>query len=208
MRINAYFKEFKKEIVQDELFSEGFVEMQNDNVVDFSVFAKIETEKELVGFAISKLSENKEKFLNYIKFSNNILISNILKFDDLKKEIYFFKNNQPIALSFTDEFKLEETAFYKVWYDDHNNITRYELLENIYKDSAYDLYVSMPTTNKDILAELLEMTSDEGNCEIEILFSDSLEILKPKNSILLTKTVFEHIKKLLKDLPFYFQPKE
>ena len=40
------------------------------------------------------------------------------------------------------------------------------------------------------------------------LFSDSFEIVKPGKSILLTKTIFEKIKKLLKDLPFYFEPKE
>ena len=205
---DIYFKELKNEAAQEELFSEGFVELQDEEIDDYSIFEKIELEKELIGFAISELSENKEKFLNYIKFENNILISNILKFDELKKEIYFFKSNQPISLNFTDDFKLEETAFYKVWYDDGNNIIRYEILENIYKDSAYDLYVSIPSTSKEILAELLEMTTDEGNCEIEILFSDSFEILKPGKSILLTKTGFEKIRKLLKELPFYFQPKE
>jgi DNA polymerase III alpha subunit len=208
LQINdIYFKEFRNEAVQDELFSEGYVELKDDDVDDYSIFEKIELEKELVGFAISELTDNKEEFLSYIKFENNILISNILKFDDTKKVIYLFKNNQPIALNFKDEFKLEESAFYKVWFDDENNITRYEVLENIYKDSAYVLYVSIPSTNKEILTGLLEMTGDEGNCEIEILFSDSFEILKPGKSILLTKTIFEKIKKLLKDLPFYFQPK-
>ncbi|MCK5760832.1 MAG: hypothetical protein KAH33_06030 [Candidatus Delongbacteria bacterium] len=205
---DIYFKELKKEIAQDELFSEGYVEMQDDDIKDLSIFEKIEIEKELVGFAVSKLSENKEDFLNYIKFEKNILISNILKYDDERKEIYFFKKDQPIALNFTDDFKLQDTGFYKVWFDDTNNITRYEILENIYKDSAYDLYVSIPSANKEVLTELLEMTSDDGNCEIEILFSDSFEIVKPGKSILLTKSIFEKIKKLLKDLPFYFEPKE
>jgi DNA polymerase-3 subunit alpha len=209
LQINdIYFKESKNEAAQDELFSEGYVELQDEDVDDYSIFEKIEIEKDLVGFGISELSDNKEEFLNFIKFENNILISNILKFDDTKKVIYFFKNNQPIALNFKDEFKLEETSFYKVWYDEDNKITRYEGLENIYKDSAYDLYVSIPSTNKGILTELLEMTSDVGNCEIEILFSDSFETIKPGKSILLTKTIFEKIRKLLKDLPFYFQPKE
>ncbi len=208
IKINdLYFKELKKETTQDELFSEGYVEMQDDDIADFSIFEKIRIEKELAGFAISKMPENKEEFLNYIKFNNNILISNILKFDESRKEIYFFKNDQPIALSFTGDFKLQESAFYKIWFDDENIITRHEILENIYKDSAYDLFISLSTSNKDILSELLEMTSDEGNCEIEILFSDSLEILKPGKSILLTKTNFEKIRKLLKDLPFYFEPK-
>ncbi|MBN2790045.1 MAG: PHP domain-containing protein [Candidatus Delongbacteria bacterium] len=209
LQINdIYFRELKNEAVQDELFSEGYVELQDDEVDDYSIFEKIELEKELVGFAISELSHTKEEFLSYIKFENNILISNILKFDAVRKEIYFFKDNQPIALNFNDEFILEESAFYKVWYSEENDITRYEVLENIYKDSAYVLYVSIPSTNKDILTGLLEMTRDEGNCEIEILFSDSFEIVKPGKSILLTKTNFEKIKKLLKDLPFYFQPKE
>ncbi|MCK4981146.1 MAG: hypothetical protein KAS62_12170, partial [Candidatus Delongbacteria bacterium] len=209
IKINdLYFKELKKETPQDELFSEGYVEMRDDDIADFSIFEKIRTEKELAGFAISKIPENKEEFLNYIKFNNNILISNILKFDKSKKEIYFFKNDQPIALRFSGDFELQESAFYKVWFDDENIITRYEILENIYNDSAYDLYISLPSDNKEILSDLLEMTGEDGNCEIEILFSDSLEIVKPGNSILLTKSNFEKIKKLLKDLPFYFEPKE
>jgi DNA polymerase III subunit alpha len=72
----------------------------------------------------------------------------------------------------------------------------------------FRLHLSLETTDGQILNELIEMTNPEGNCDIEIFFSDTKESIVISKFIRLEDIKVYRIKRLLKDIPFYIRIKE
>jgi DNA polymerase-3 subunit alpha len=79
---------------------------------------------------------------------------------------------------------------------------------NIYNEYTFILYVSLENSDDELLSELTGSLSDEGNCEIEIYFSDPKEILTMKKKLDLNDNSFYRLKTLFRNIPFYIEIKE
>lgn len=79
--------------------------------------------------------------------------------------------------------------------------------------SVYDLYnfkiyVSMTINETDLLSSVLESMSDEGNCEVEVFFSDKKESVKLDRFIEIDDLMIYKLKFILKKVPFYLEIKK
>ena len=79
---------------------------------------------------------------------------------------------------------------------------------SIYLEYNFILYISLEKKDNIILENLCADLDEEGNCEIEIYFSDSKEVLTMKNKLTLNDPALYNLIKLLKEIPFYIELKE
>lgn len=79
---------------------------------------------------------------------------------------------------------------------------------NIYSEYTFILYISIEKNDDKILSEFIEGLSETGNCEVEIYFSDSKEILTMKNKLELNDISLYHLARLFREIPFYIELKE
>jgi DNA polymerase-3 subunit alpha len=79
---------------------------------------------------------------------------------------------------------------------------------SVYDLYNFKLYVSMTTNETDFLSSVSENMSDDGNCEVEVFFSDKMESVKLDRFIKIDDFMLYKIKILLKDVPFYVEIKK
>lgn len=80
-------------------------------------------------------------------------------------------------------------------------------------NSVYDLYkfkiyLSITTGETDLLSILSEKMSEDGNCEVEVFFSDKKELVKLDRYIKVNDIMIYQLKFILKDVPFYLEIKK
>lgn len=79
---------------------------------------------------------------------------------------------------------------------------------SIYEFYTFKIYVSMDTSEADLLSLVTEKMSDDGNCEVEVFFSDKKESVKLDKFIKLDDFMIYQLKFILKDVPFYLEIKK
>lgn len=75
--------------------------------------------------------------------------------------------------------------------------------QDIYATNEFTLYISVNSSDSDKIDNISGFLSDDGNCFVEIYFSDTRHTVRLKGKIDLSDLVFYKVRLILKEIPFY-----
>ncbi len=78
---------------------------------------------------------------------------------------------------------------------------------NIYKINDFIVHISLNSGDSDKIDKISEFLSEDGNCYVDIYFSDTRQAVQLKGKIDLNDLIFYKIRLILKDIPFYISIK-
>ncbi|HQO10585.1 MAG TPA: PHP domain-containing protein [Clostridiales bacterium] len=200
---------------------------QVDNFQDFiekcdKNFIRHNTVEILVKIGFFDLFGNNRKEM--VKLSEDYF--KFIKKDDLTQPELFETSEIEIGTESTSDYSIEEKRDFEEEYTGLIFTRSYEcdcelceciklkenqqikICKSIYSEYTFALFISVQNDDDTIISELSKYLTPEGNCSINVYFSNSKSLLSMENRLELNDRTLYAIKRLLKNHPFYIEINE